>query len=139
MAPSTTRSSTSCRTKRSPGCGCRGRRSSTGASCCVTSSDTCRRTWSLLGLRSGLLLPGLTWSPADMRFVKKFTRPDFHPKIFTQLKVHALRLFLLTIKQCKCISIRNLGSFLFNYTKCVKNKQFKSKITLSVCQFCSYT
>ena len=56
MAPSTTRSSTSCRTRRSPGCGCRGRRSWTGASCCVPWSDT----WSLI---SGLLLPGLTWSP----------------------------------------------------------------------------
>ena len=58
---------------------------------------------------------------------------------FYTLKVHALRLFLLTIKQCKFINVRNLGPFLFNYTKCVKIQQLRSKITLGVYKFCSST
>ena len=62
----------------------------------------------------------------------------FGRKLYT-LKVHVLRLFLLTIKHCKCINIRNLGPFLFNYTKCVKIQRFKSKITLGLCKFCSST
>ena len=39
----------------------------------------------------------------DLRFVKKFTRPDFWAKKFYTLKVHKLRLFPLKKKECKCI------------------------------------
>ena len=63
----------------------------------------------------------------------------FSGRKFYTLIVHALRLFLLTIKQCKCINIRNLGPFLFSYTKCVKIQRFKSDSTLMVCKFCSST
>ena len=59
-----------------------------------------------------------------------FYTTGFSGRKFYTLKVHALRLFLLTIKQCKCINIRNLGP------KCVKIQRFKSKITLGVCKFC---
>ena len=57
----------------------------------------------------------------------------FSGRKFYTLKVHALRLFLVTIKQYKCI---NLGPFLFNYTK---KLWFKSKITLGVCKFWTST
>ena len=65
-----------------------------------------------------------------------FYTTGFSCRKFYIPKVHALRLFLLTIKQCKCIY---LGPFLFNHTKCVKIKRFKSKITHGVCKFCSST
>ena len=65
-----------------------------------------------------------------------FYTTGFSGRKFYTLKVHALRLFLLTIKQCKCI---DLGPFLFNYTKCVKIKRFKGKISLGVYKFWTST
>ena len=67
-----------------------------------------------------------------MRFVKNFTQPGFQPKI-----LHTKSACIATIKQYNCINIRNLGPFLFNYTKYVKIQQFKSKITLvHLCKLC---
>ena len=64
---------------------------------------------------SGDLGIGLAWDnlypPADLKFVKKFTRPNFRPKEFYTLKTRKLRLFLPAIKQFKCIIISNLVLF----------------------------
>ena len=56
---------------------------------------------------------------------------NLHDRILRLKILHtnsdALRLFLLTIKQYKCINIRKLGPFLFNYTKCVRNSTLEEK------------
>ena len=47
---------------------------------------------------------------ADLRFVKKFTRPDFRAKNFTHEKF-VMQLFLLKEKQHTCIYISYFSSF----------------------------
>ena len=56
---------------------------------------------------------------------------------FYTLKVRLL--FMITIKQCKCVNIRTMCHFLLKLTECVRFQKFQSKIILDVCKFCTFT
>ena len=68
-----------------------------------------------------------TWDLSKYSHDRIFRPKNLHPK------VHALPLFLLTMKQCVCIIIRNLGLF---YFMC-KFQQFQSINTIGVSKFCT--
>ena len=57
---------------------------------------------------------------ADMKFVKKFTRPNFWSKEYYTLKMRKLRLFSQAIKQHKCIIINILVFFWLKLDKMCK-------------------
>ena len=61
------------------------------------------------------LIRGSRWKlilnpQSDLRFVKKFTRPNFRVEKFYTIKVRKLWLFLLKKKQSKCIDISYFSS-----------------------------
>ena len=74
-----------------------------------------------------------------MKFVKKFTRPNFQAKEFYTLKTRKSSLFFASNKQRKCIIIINLALFWLKLNKiCEFFNIYEESLHLGVCKLAKY-